>query len=134
VRILRFDAAIARPITQFGSIGASIAPIVRTSAEPLHAGCIYIAGGGSIGRHPAVGAQLFLVVAGEGWVSGVDGVRVPIHVGQAAFWEPGEEHESGSGRGMTALTLEAEVLDPTRLMPEAEALDPTRLMPEDRHD
>jgi hypothetical protein len=27
------------------------------------------------------------------------------------LWEPGEEHESGSGEGMTAVVLEAETID-----------------------
>jgi hypothetical protein len=27
------------------------------------------------------------------------------------LWEPGEEHESGSGEGMTAVVLEADTID-----------------------
>ena len=63
--------------------------------------------GGVVGRHPAVAAQLFVVVSGTGWVSGSDGDRVPIRAGEAVAWEPGEEHESGSDEGMTALVVEA---------------------------
>ncbi len=84
----------------------------------MQLGCIYIAAGGNLGRHPASSPQLFLVVAGEGWVSGADGVRMPIRAGEAAFWEPGEGHESGSERGMTVMVLEAETLDPAQFMPE----------------
>lgn len=120
MKLFRFDAASARPITEFGSAGAAIAPVARPGAGLVQLGCIYIAPSGHVGRHPASVPQLFLVVAGEGWVSGADGVRVPIHVGRAAFWEPGEEHESGSGSegGMIALVLEAEALHPAELMPE----------------
>jgi hypothetical protein len=50
-------------------------------------------------------------VAGSGWVSGGDGGREPIRTGEAVLWEPGEEHESGSDDGMTALVVEAESLD-----------------------
>ncbi len=118
MRIFRFNLGVARPIAHFGSVGASIAPIARPGAGFVQLGCIYIAAGGNVGRHPAAGPQLFLVVAGEGWVSGTEGVRVPIRAGEAAFWEPGEEHESGSEGGMTAMVLEAEALDPAQFMPE----------------
>ena len=61
-------------------------------------------------QHPAAVAQLFVVVSGSGWVSGADGEREAIVAGQAVLWEPGEEHESGSDEGMTALVVEAESL------------------------
>lgn len=118
MRTFRFDPGAARPITQFGSSGASIAPIARPGPGFVQLGCMYVTAGGHVGRHPAASPQLFLVVAGEGWVSGADGTRVPISSGEAAFWEPGEEHESGSDGGMTAMVLEAEALDPAQYMPE----------------
>jgi quercetin dioxygenase-like cupin family protein len=118
VKFYRFDAAVARPITQFGSVGAAIAPVARPGPGAVQLGCMHLAAGGRIGRHPASGAQLFLVVAGAGWVAGADGARVPLNAGEAAFWEPGEDHESGTERGMTALVLEADEMDPAALMPE----------------
>lgn len=118
MRIFRFDTAVARPIIEFGSEGASIAPIARPGQGFVQLGCIYVAAGGHVGRHRADIPQLFLVVVGEGWVSGADAERVPIRAGQVAFWEPGEEHESGSETGMTAMALEAEALDPARYMAE----------------
>ena len=72
---------------------------------------IEIAPGGVVARHPAVVPQLFVVVSGSGLVSGADGEREPIEAGEAVLWEQGEEHESGSDKGMTALVLEAESLD-----------------------
>ena len=66
--------------------------------------------GGVVGRHPAAAVQLFAVVSGTGWVSGDDGDRIPIRAGEVVAWEPGEEHESGSDEGMTALVVEAESL------------------------
>jgi quercetin dioxygenase-like cupin family protein len=68
---------------------------------------IEIAPGGVVGRHPAAVSQLFVVVRGSGWVSGADGEREPIEAGQAVLWDQGEEHESGSDTGMTALVLES---------------------------
>jgi quercetin dioxygenase-like cupin family protein len=72
---------------------------------------IEIGPGGVVGRHPAVVAQLFTVVRGAGWVSGADGLRKVISAGEAVLWEQGEEHESGSDEGMTALVVEAERID-----------------------
>jgi len=71
---------------------------------------IELAPGGVVARHPAAAEQLFAVVSGTGWVSGDDGDRIPIRAGEAVAWDPGEEHESGSDEGMTALVVEAESL------------------------
>lgn len=120
MKLYRFDAAVARTITQFGSAGAAIAPVARLSRGPVQLVCIHLAPGGHIGRHPASDAQSLLVVAGEGWVSGAEGTPMSIKAGKAAFWEPGEAHESATERGMTALVLEAESLDPAALMLEVE--------------
>lgn len=68
--------------------------------------CLAIEPGGLIGEHPAAGGQLFLVVAGEGWVSGPDGQRLAIRAGQGVRWDPEEVHTSGSETGLTAIALE----------------------------
>ena len=41
----------------------------------------------------------------------MDGERAPVASGDVVIWDPGEEHESGSNVGMTALVVEAEELD-----------------------
>jgi quercetin dioxygenase-like cupin family protein len=84
---------------------------VRRLAAEAHAVVIEIAPGGVVGRHPAVVTQLFVVVHGSGWVSGAGGEREAIRAGEAVLWEQGEEHESGSEEGMTALVVESESLD-----------------------
>jgi quercetin dioxygenase-like cupin family protein len=84
---------------------------VRRLAVDAHVVVIEVGPGGVVARHPAVGAQLFAVVRGSGWVSGDDGERESIDAGEAVLWEPGEEHESGSEGGMTILIVEAESLD-----------------------
>jgi hypothetical protein len=43
---------------------------------------------------------------------------VAIHAGQAAFWESGEWHASGSLSGMTSIVIEAETPGPGVFMPE----------------
>jgi quercetin dioxygenase-like cupin family protein len=94
-------------VTAPGSVSAR----VRRLAPQAHAVVIEIGPGGVVGRHSSVVAQLFVVARGSGWVSGAEGEREPIDAGDAVLWELGEEHESGSASGMTALVLEAEALD-----------------------
>jgi hypothetical protein len=96
-----------RAVTAPGSVSA----LVRRLATEAHTVVIEIGAGGVVARHPAVVPQLFVVVRGSGWVSGADGTREPIGAGEAVLWEQGEEHESGSDEGMTALVVEAESLD-----------------------
>ena len=67
---------------------------------------------GLLGRHPAGRPQLFLVVAGSGWVATGDGGRQPVRSGDAILWEPGEVHESGSEAGMTAVIVQLSALAP----------------------
>ncbi len=88
----------------------SVSAMVRRLAPQAHVVVIEIGPGGVVGRHPAAVRQLFAVVRGAGWVSGGDGERVPIRAGEAVLWEAGEEHESQSDTGMTALVVESESL------------------------
>jgi quercetin dioxygenase-like cupin family protein len=86
----------------------TIAPL--TAPGPVQAAFFYVAAGGRIARHPAVMPQLLAVVAGEGLVSGAEGDFEPIAAGEAVFWAAGEEHETVSDYGLTALVVEAEGL------------------------
>jgi quercetin dioxygenase-like cupin family protein len=104
--VRRIELVGEREVTAPGSVNAR----VRRLAPSAHVVVIEIAPGGVVGRHPAVVPQLFTVVSGAGWVSGGDGERAPINAGEAVLWEVGEEHESGSDEGMTALVVEAESL------------------------
>jgi mannose-6-phosphate isomerase-like protein (cupin superfamily) len=103
----RVDLDGEREVTAPGSVSAR----VRRLAPQAHAVVIEIGSGGVVGRHPAVVPQLFVVVRGSGWVSGAGGEREAIRAGEAVLWDHGEEHESGSEEGMTALVVEAESLD-----------------------
>lgn len=71
---------------------------------------MYIGANGLIAGHEATVPQLLIVVQGEGWVSGSDGVRTRIKQGQLAFWNGGEWHETTSELGMTAIILELDQL------------------------
>ena len=116
MRLYRFDPEVAHPINQFDSHGASIGRCVRYTGD-VQAGCFFIQAGGVVGYHQATVRQLFMVVTGEGWVRGEEPERTPIRPGQAAFWEAGEYHESGSDSGMTAVVIEGNGLDPDEHMP-----------------
>jgi hypothetical protein len=46
----------------------------------------------------------------EATAPGSASARQPIEAGEAVAWELGEEHESGSDEGMTAIIVEGESL------------------------
>ena len=117
MQLFRFDASAGRPITDFGSVGLVMSPIQRGAGE-FQLGCMHLNAGGLVGNHQAAGPQLFLVVRGEGWVRGEEPERHSIAAGQAAFWESGEWHESGTDTCMDVVVLEAGALDPAQYMPE----------------
>lgn len=67
---------------------------------------MHLAPGGLIGRHPTAVQQLFAVVVGEADVSGTDRKVRSIGPGYAALWEEGEDHETRSSGGCTAICIE----------------------------
>jgi quercetin dioxygenase-like cupin family protein len=104
----RLEARRGRPIESFGSVDAWVRGVSRNVRQAV---IIEVGSGGIVGRHAAGPHQLFAVLSGSGWVSGRDGVREPVSGGDVVVWEPGEQHESGSDEGMSALVVEAEGLD-----------------------
>ena len=112
VRIVDFSKSSATPIEHFESQDAASVPVASGSGD-AHVYTIYFEPGGSIGRHPTGYAQLFLVVAGTGWVEGGDGVRHPLLEGQGAYFENGEQHSKGSDAGMTAVMIQVDQLSPS---------------------
>jgi quercetin dioxygenase-like cupin family protein len=94
----------------------TVAPLSRSLAQgsPWQAAVFRVAPGGSIVRHPATYPQVLAVLEGSGTVSGADGVDEPIEPGEAVFWRAGEEHETTSANGLTALIIEGDGLDMLR--------------------
>ena len=107
--VFAFGRGRSRDLHEAGSSGVTLEPLTEPLARgaPVQAACFRLGPGGVIGRHPASVEQLLVVVEGSGWVSGADGERVAIRAGEAAFWEAGEEHETTSDDGMTAIVIEA---------------------------
>ncbi|WP_157937092.1 cupin domain-containing protein [Geodermatophilus chilensis] len=98
----------ARQLSSYGSSGAELlrAALVQDPQDGFAVDVVRLAPGGSIGRHPTRLWQLFLVVSGNGWVSGAEGERRPVTAGAAALWAPGEDHASGSDDGLTAVVVQ----------------------------
>ena len=99
----------------------TVAPLTPPMFEGslIQAAIFRVAPGGRLLRHPATFPQVLAVLEGSGEVSGADGVVEPIAAGEAVFWHKGEEHETTSEAGLTALIIEGEGLDHFRERPPA---------------
>ncbi len=111
MRILEFGRDRAAPIAEFSSNAAASIQLGSGHGE-AHVHALHFEPAGSIGRHRAGFAQLFVVASGTGWVEGNDGVRVELAEGQAAWFARGEMHAKGSNQGMTAIMIQVDELEP----------------------
>jgi quercetin dioxygenase-like cupin family protein len=93
--------------------GVTVAPLSRSifHGSPFQAAVFRVAPGGRIARHPASYPQVLAVLDGSGNVSGASGVDEPIEAGEAVFWQAGEEHETKTADGLTALIIEGDGLE-----------------------
>ena len=112
MRILDFTAG--KELSDERLEGVTVAPLTQPLAagSPVQAAVFRLAAGGRIARHPATVPQLLVVVDGSGRVSGGDGRPREIAAGDAAFWDGGEEHETTTDGGLTAVIIEGEGLRP----------------------
>lgn len=115
MKVFAFGRDVATALTAYGSKGAAVSRVARIEGR-VQIAVVHLEAGGTVGRHPAVVNQLFMVVAGDGWVEGEDGRRVAVGPGRAAFWEDGEDHASGTDSGLIAVVVEAKGLDPAAFM------------------
>jgi len=109
MKLYRFDATAGRAIDAYGS-SFVLAHLARSDGTALRAACFHLEPGGQVGRHRTVAGQLFCVVAGDGWVAGEDGERMPISAQQAAWWDAGELHDAAARTAMTVIVLEGDNL------------------------
>jgi quercetin dioxygenase-like cupin family protein len=116
MKIFRFDPEVGKSIDRFNSSGLIISRVVELFDEAV-VSCAYLSTDGVIGYHQATIPQLFLVVHGEGWVRAENADKTSIKAGQAAYWEKGEWHESGTETGMIAVIIEGKQLNPAKSMP-----------------
>jgi quercetin dioxygenase-like cupin family protein len=101
--------------------GVTVAPLTGSVIEgsPVQAAIFRVEPGGRLRRHPATYPQILAILEGSGEVSGADGDDQPLEAGEAVFWHEGEEHETKSAAGLTALIIEGERLDRFRTRPTA---------------
>ena len=107
MRVVRLDAVPRRGVEGPGSAGLTVGALGITA--DAHLVVVRLRPRGTIGRHPAAGRQLLVVVSGDATVSGYDGEPVEIGPGEAAVWEPNEPHETRSENGLTALVVEGDL-------------------------
>jgi quercetin dioxygenase-like cupin family protein len=96
-----------------------IAPLTAPHEEgaTIQVAIFRFAPGGRLRRHPATFPQILAVLEGSGEVSGADCVDEALEAGEAVFWNEGEEHETKSDAGLTAVIIEGESLDRFRGRP-----------------
>jgi GrpB-like predicted nucleotidyltransferase (UPF0157 family)/quercetin dioxygenase-like cupin family protein len=101
--IVRFDEEVSLPVDRFGS-RFRLGPL--TGDGQVRVQVMHLPPGGVVGRHPAASRQLLAAVAGEGTVTGDGDERRALRPGYAAVWKAGEEHETASDGGLTAVCVE----------------------------
>ena len=107
--------APGRRIDRFDSVGFSHRRLAVS--EHVYVSRIVLDPGGRIGRHAAASAQLLVVVAGSGLVSGSDGAERRVESGAAVLWDTGEEHETRTETGLAAIVVEADALEAAQARP-----------------
>jgi quercetin dioxygenase-like cupin family protein len=107
VRIIRLGDVPRRRVEAHGSAAFDLGALGVTADAALVV--VRLGPRGRIGRHPAAGRQLLVLLTGDARVAGGDGTPVQLQPGDAAVWEPGEPHETRSEAGLTALVVEGDV-------------------------
>src|SRR4051794_10732332 len=119
MRVLHLWSIAGHPISQFDSHAFTIAPIAKGGATHLVAA--RLEPGGAIGRHPALGRQMLVVLEGQAVVSGDTGDSATLEPGQAALWEPGENHETRTEQGLLALLVEGDLVIEPEAIPDTQS-------------
>jgi quercetin dioxygenase-like cupin family protein len=120
MKIYTFGPVLGRPVTEYGSQGVTLTPVLAAIAVDYLA-CFHLEPHVVIGRHEAASNQLLLVIGGDAVVAGEDRQAAAVGQGDAILWQQGEEHETRAGAGgLTAVVLEGSDLlkpDVLRLRP-----------------
>lgn len=115
MKFYQFSKINGKNISQFNS-NFIISRIINTEAS-ASIGCMYLEENGVIGYHQAVVPQLLLIVEGEGFVRNEQKQYFQVQPGDAIFWEKDEWHETKSAKGLIAIVIESEQLNPAAFMP-----------------
>lgn len=114
MKIYKFTKDSGKTITKFNS-DFVMTRVIQTE-KPTHIGCMYLEENGVVGYHQAVVPQLLLILSGEGYVCGDNKEYTKIQTGDAVFWDKKEWHETKTERGLTAMVIESEELNPASYM------------------
>jgi len=114
LRIFKFSKEVGKKISQYNS-DFTMSRIIQTE-KVTNIGCMYLEENGVIGYHQAVVPQLLLIMNGEGYVRGESEEYFKVQPGDAVFWEKDEWHETKTDKGLTAIVIESEELNPERFM------------------
>ena len=114
MRRLRFDPDAAREPRDDLLEGVTVAPLTASmgGGSAFQAAVFRLAAGGRIARHAARCRQILAVLEGAGEVSGASGAAQRIAAGEAVYWAAGEDHETRTDDGLTALIIEGDGLVP----------------------
>lgn len=110
----KFSKDSGKKISKFNS-EFIMSRIIQTE-KTAYIGCMHLEEKGIIGYHQAVVPQLLLIMNGEGFVRGEKEEYIKVQSGDAVFWEKDEWHETKTDKGLTAIVIESEELNPSSLM------------------
>jgi quercetin dioxygenase-like cupin family protein len=116
MKIYSFTATAGHSITEYGSQGVALTPVLGAAMLDYLA-CFYLEPHGVIGIHEAANRQLLLIISGDAVVGGGETAAAaiavqPVYPGDAVLWQPGEWHETRAGaNGLTAMVLEGDAID-----------------------
>lgn len=111
--IFQFNKEIGKKIHKFNS-NFVMSQILQFPGQ-FNIGCAYLEREGTIGYHEAPIPQLLLIVNSEGKVQGNDNVVHDVKQGDAVYWEQGEWHKTRTDSGLTAIIIESEDLNFSKL-------------------
>ncbi|TFB13459.1 cupin [Filobacillus milosensis] len=114
MKLYKFDKSTGNKIREYNS-DFIMSRILRTD-QNTQIGCIYLEEDGVIGYHQAVVPQFLLIMNGEGYVRGDQEKYFKVQSGDAVFWEKDEWHETKSEKGLTAIVIESETINPSLFM------------------
>jgi quercetin dioxygenase-like cupin family protein len=112
VQVLSEHASRLENVLTYEARGTSAVRLAAGYGE-AHAYLLQFEAGGAIGRHEAGYGQLLIILTGQGWVSGHDGFRAEVAVGDVVLFDRGEQHAKGSDTGMTAVMVQVRDLAAT---------------------
>ena len=113
MQVIRGDRLQWAAVDRFESRGFALSRMAGgAEADALFVADIRLDPGGLIGRHPAVGDQCVVVLAGDAEVVDGEGRSERVSAGDAVFWADGEWHETRTRGGLTAIVVEAPRLYP----------------------